>query len=88
MGSERRRRYRDRNRVQVLFTGGISAPVGSGCPATHLYYTQMIVAYPDLAAVPIEFNPGSEYATTTRYNGMPANRYNSLEINCEAGPQL
>ena len=37
-----------RNRVQVLFTGGISLP-SAVLPATHLYYTQMIVAYPDLA---------------------------------------
>ncbi len=75
-----------RNRVQVLFTGGTSAPVGSGCPTTHLYYTQMIVAYPDLAAVLFDLSPN--YAVTTRYNGMPAIRYNNLDINCQASPNL
>jgi serine/threonine protein kinase, bacterial len=37
-----------RNRVQVVFTGSTSAPYDSQCPAAFLYYTQVIVAYPDL----------------------------------------
>lgn len=69
-----------RNSVQVLFTGKAPMPARSGCPTDLFYYTQMIVAYPDLAAVPFELSP--EYAVTTRYNGMPAIRYNSLDVNC------
>lgn len=70
-----------RNRVQVLFTGQSSAPEGSGCPTDLSYYTQMVVAYPDLTEAPFEMN--SEYAVTIRYNGMPAIRYNSLDVNCQ-----
>lgn len=75
-----------RNRVQVLFTGKISAPVGSGCPSDLVFYSQMVVAYPDRTAVPFELGP--TYAVTTRYNGLPAIRYNHLDVNCDAGPQL
>ncbi len=41
-----------RNRVQVVFTGYELAPPDSGCPTTFRYYSQLIVAYPDLAEIP------------------------------------
>lgn len=75
-----------RNRVSVRFTGGSPTPPDSGCPATVLFYSQMVVAYPDLAEVPFEFS--SDYAVVTRYNGMPAIRYNSLDTNCRPTSQL
>ena len=44
----------------------------SGCPASERFYSQMIVAYPDAAAVP-QFGPGTDDTVgTTEYNGMPA----------------
>jgi hypothetical protein len=67
-----------RNRVHVLFTGSTSPPPESECPTTFRYYTQLIVAYPDLTAIP----SGVSYGTDTRYNGMPAVRYNDLEMLC------
>ena len=75
-----------RNRVQVLFTGYELAPPDSGCPTTFRYYSQLIVAYPDLTEIPDGLpGPYMPFAgTDTKYNGMPAVRYNDLEIICNS----
>ncbi len=71
-----------RNRVQLLFTGSQPAPPESSCPNTFRYYSQLIVAYPNLTAVP----QGLAYTgIPERYNGMPALRYNDLELLCTTG---
>jgi hypothetical protein len=69
-----------RNQVQVLFTGATAAPAGSGCSTDYRYYTQLIVAYPDLTTVPNDGRGG----TVTTYNGMPAVRFNNLEVICNS----
>ncbi|TRW81253.1 protein kinase [Mycolicibacterium sp. 018/SC-01/001] len=75
-----------RNRVELRFSGGTSGDVAGGCPTMVQFYTQMIVAYPDLTEVPFETNP--DYAVVTRYNGMPAVRYNNLETDCRPTPNI
>lgn len=63
-----------------------SGPAGGGCPEAVQFYTQMIVAYPDLAEVPFETNP--DYGVVTRYNGMPAIRYNRMMVDCQPAPNI
>ncbi len=40
-----------RNRVMLHFDAPQTATADSGCPASERFYSQMIVAYPDAAAV-------------------------------------
>jgi serine/threonine protein kinase, bacterial len=68
-----------RNRVVLHFDAPAPAPMDSGCPASVRFYTQMIVAYPDAAAVP-EFGPDTVGAT--KYNGMPALAQFEMEPAC------
>jgi hypothetical protein len=72
-----------RNRVVVHFDAPAPGPADSGCPTSVLFYTQMIVAYPDLTAVP-EFDPrfGPSTSGVTEYNGMPALFETSLKPAC------
>jgi serine/threonine protein kinase, bacterial len=61
-----------RNRVMLHFDAPQPATADSGCPASERFYSQMIVAYPDAAAVP-QFGPGTDDTVgATEYNGMPA----------------
>ena len=61
-----------RNRVMLHFDAPQTATADSGCPESERFYSQMIVAYPDAAAVP-QFGPGTDDTVgATEYNGMPA----------------
>jgi serine/threonine-protein kinase len=69
-----------RNSVEVHFSAAAPPPPESNCPTGVRYYTQLIVAYPSGAAPDL----GSSVArdTPTRYNGMPALRWNNLQPYC------
>jgi hypothetical protein len=68
-----------RNPVEVHFTGAAEAPPESRCPVGLRYYTQLIAAYPSGQAP--DLGLGSTI-TPTRYNGMPALRWNNLQPYC------
>lgn len=80
-----------RNPVHVLFTGSTTAPTDSRCPTTYRYYTQMVIAYPDRTDIPFPAassdatsDPTAMTSIATRYNNMPAIRWNNLEIFCDS----
>jgi serine/threonine protein kinase, bacterial len=69
-----------RNQVELHFTGAAAPSPESGCPAGLRYYTQLIAAYPSGPAPDLGV-PSTEI-TPTRYNGMPALRWNNLQPWC------
>jgi serine/threonine-protein kinase len=68
-----------RNPVEVHFTGAAAPPADSHCPTGLRYYTQLIAAYPSGPAPDVG---ASVNVTPTRYNGMPALRWNNLQPDC------
>ncbi|MGY4646266.1 serine/threonine-protein kinase [Mycobacterium sp. URHB0021] len=68
-----------RNPVEVHFTGAAAPPANSNCPTGLRYYTQLIAAYPSGPAPDVG---ASVNVTPTRYNGMPALRWNNLQPYC------
>lgn len=69
-----------RNPVELHFTGAAPPPEDSNCPTGLRFYTQLIAAYPSGSAPDIGASVAN--VTPTRYNGMPALRWNNLKPYC------
>jgi serine/threonine-protein kinase len=73
------------NPVELHFSAPGLPPPNSSCPIDIGYYTQLIVAYPSTSPPPLAALRSVIFSgepVTTKYNGMPAYRWNALAPIC------